>query len=241
MSIPGGGQQRPQHGLGRLLVLAMLGRGRRGAERLFQERDADPLRPADLLEGGGRPRLALAPSRRTGLSRTEMTLPSSASPGDRLVRGTRLLLRRRLGAPGQTASKARPNAASTCAACAGSNRSTAAVFCPSARRISSSRMNRVTDIQKSSRTISSAWTRPPSHWRRAWTSSASSVARLACSHCSNWSSTIRTFCPGEPRPAAARRGAAAGGGRPAGPGMRLRRPRQPAAARSPPGSPRRRR
>ena len=38
--------------------------------------------------------------------------------------------------------------------------------------------------------------RPPSHCRRACTSSAFSSLRLAWSHCSNWSSTSSTFRPG---------------------------------------------
>ena len=64
-------------------------------------------------------------------------------------------------------------------------------------------MNRVAAIQKSSRTSTRHCTRAPSHWRRASTSSPSGVSLRACSHCSNWSSTIRTFLPGGQRLAAA--------------------------------------
>ena len=90
---------------------------------------------------------------------------------------------------------ARPNAASTFLAWSRSKRSTAAVFWPCTRSISSSRMNRVTAIQKSSRTMTTHCTRPPSHCRRACTSSVFSSSFLACSHCSNWSRTISTFLP----------------------------------------------
>ena len=45
------------------------------------------------------------------------------------------------------------------------------VFCPSTSRISRSRKNRLTAIQKSSRTMTMHCTRPPSHCRRACTSS----------------------------------------------------------------------
>ena len=38
-------------------------------------------------------------------------------------------------------------------------------------------------------------TRPPSHCRKACTSSVFSSSFLACSHCSNWSRTISTFLP----------------------------------------------
>ena len=57
-------------------------------------------------------------------------------------------------------------------------------------------MNRVAAIQKSSRTITIAWTCSPSHCRNAATSSVSSSPRRANSHCSNWSRTSRTFWPG---------------------------------------------
>ena len=63
------------------------------------------------------------------------------------------------------------------------------------RRISSSRMKRITAIQKSSRTMTTHCTRPPSHCRRACTSSVFCSSFLACSHCSNWSRTISTFLP----------------------------------------------
>ena len=57
-------------------------------------------------------------------------------------------------------------------------------------------MNRVAAIQKSSRTMTIAWTCSPSHCRRAATSSVFCSSRRANSHCSNWSITSRTFCPG---------------------------------------------
>ena len=60
---------------------------------------------------------------------------------------------------------------------------------------SNSRRNRVTAIQKSSRTITTHCTRPPSHCRRACTSSEYCSSFRACNHCSNWSSTISTFLP----------------------------------------------
>ena len=53
------------------------------------------------------------------------------------------------------------------------------MFCPSTRSISSSRMNRVAAIQKSSRTRTIAWRCSPSHCRRAATSSVFSSPRLA--------------------------------------------------------------
>ncbi len=62
-------------------------------------------------------------------------------------------------------------------------------------RTSNSRMKRVAAIQKSSRTMTMHCTRPPSHCRRACTSSVFSSSFLACSHCSNWSRTISTFLP----------------------------------------------
>ena len=60
-------------------------------------------------------------------------------------------------------------------------------------------MNRVAAIQKSSRTMTIAWTCSPSHCRRAATSSVFSSPRLASSHCSNWSRTSRTFWPDRQR------------------------------------------
>ena len=59
MSVPLSGKQSFQHRLGGFLVKAMLGRGGRGAEGLFQERDTHTLRAADFLERGRSPRLAL--------------------------------------------------------------------------------------------------------------------------------------------------------------------------------------
>ena len=53
----------------------------------------------------------------------------------------------------------------------------------------------LTAIQKSSRTMTMHCTRPPSHCRRACTSSVFVSSFLACSHCSNWSRTISTFLP----------------------------------------------
>src|SRR5438105_2422484 len=61
-------------------------------------------------------------------------------------------------------------------------------------------MNRVAAMPKSSRTRTTPCARPPSQCRRAWISSAFSSLRLACSHCSNWSSTSSTFCPDSLRP-----------------------------------------
>ena len=63
-------------------------------------------------------------------------------------------------------------------------------------RISRSLMNRVAAIQKSSRTITTAWTCSPSQCRRAATSSVFSSPRLAWSHCSNWSRTSSTLRSG---------------------------------------------
>ncbi len=76
-----------------------------------------------------------------------------------------------------------------------SNRSTVAKFCPSRIRFSSSRMNRDAAMEKSSRTITTACSLPPSHCRKALISSVCSSVRWAWSHCSNWSSTITTLCP----------------------------------------------
>src|SRR5436305_509921 len=71
------------------------------------------------------------------------------------------------GAPSGSRPNARPNAASTLRAWSRSKRSTRALLCPSASLTSSSRMNRLTASQKSSRTSSRACTWPPSHCRRA--------------------------------------------------------------------------
>ena len=92
-------------------------------------------------------------------------------------------------------------------------------------------MNRVAAIQKSSRTITTAWTCSPSHCRSAATSSVSVSLRLANSHCSNWSSTSSTFWPDRrPRP---RRSAASVSTSPspaARSGHALRRPRSSRAS-----------
>ncbi len=56
-------------------------------------------------------------------------------------------------------------------------------------------MNRVVDIQKSSRTRIRHCTFAPSHCRRARTSWLLSMFVVLCSHCSNWSSTSSTFWP----------------------------------------------
>ena len=81
------------------------------------------------------------------------------------------------------------------------------MFSPSTSRTPAPRMNRVTASQKSSRTMTMHWTCSPSHCRRASTSSALASCRRACSHCSNWSRTSRTFWPaGQALPAAARQG-----------------------------------
>ena len=61
-------------------------------------------------------------------------------------------------------------------------------------------MNRVVDIQKSSRTRIRHWTFAPSHCRSARTSWLLSMLAVACSHCSNWSSTSKTLRPSVTRP-----------------------------------------
>ena len=67
------------------------------------------------------------------------------------------------------------------------------MFWPGTRSTSKSAKNRLTASQKSSRTMTMAWTRSPSHCRSALTSSVFSSCRLACNHCSNWSRTMKTF------------------------------------------------
>ncbi len=103
-------------------------------------------------------------------SRTEITLPSCARPA-RLDPGTfaaRSWSRQR--SRGSRPS-ARPKWARTVRAWSRSKRSTAAEFWPSTSGTSRLRMKRVAAIQKSSRTMTMHCTRPPSHCRRAWTSS----------------------------------------------------------------------
>jgi hypothetical protein len=53
------GQQRFQNGAGRFLVIAMFGRRRGRAKRLFEKDDADALGAAGRFQGSRRPRLAL--------------------------------------------------------------------------------------------------------------------------------------------------------------------------------------
>ncbi len=57
-------------------------------------------------------------------------------------------------------------------------------------------MKRLDAIQKSTRTMIRAWSRSPSHCLSARTSSVSGPSFRACSHCSNWSSTMSSFVPG---------------------------------------------
>ena len=65
------------------------------------------------------------------------------------------------------------------------SKSTAAELWPSTSGTSRSRMKRVAAIQKSSRTMTTACSRMPSHCLRAATSSVFSAPILAWSHCSN--------------------------------------------------------
>ena len=73
------GKQGFQNRLSRLLVQAMLGRSGRGAEGLFEERDADPSVPPTSLSVAGVQGLPFTISAKRA-SRTEMILPSWASP-----------------------------------------------------------------------------------------------------------------------------------------------------------------
>ena len=57
MSVPLSGSRAFEHRLGCFLVKAMLGRGGRGAEGLFEERQTDSLRAAHFLERGRGPGL----------------------------------------------------------------------------------------------------------------------------------------------------------------------------------------
>ena len=108
---PGFGQQGLQHGLSRLLVQAMLRRGGRGSERLFEERDADAFGAADFLESGGRPWLALDHLGKQGQPhRDDLAFLSQASDG--LIEEGVLLFGALAEVVGQ-APKARPKAAST--------------------------------------------------------------------------------------------------------------------------------
>ena len=74
------GQESFQHSLGGFLVEAMLGRGSRGAEGLFEERQADSLGTAHLSERGWGPGLCPLTISAKRASRTEMIFPSWASP-----------------------------------------------------------------------------------------------------------------------------------------------------------------
>ena len=107
--------------------------------------------------------------------------------------------------------KARPKAASTLP---GVDRSRTdrpgRKFWPWTSSMSRSPMKRLTASQKSSRTMTTHCTRSPSHCRRAGPVRRSVSSCLACSHCSNWSRTIKTFWP-SPKPCPWRRAAIVSG------------------------------
>ena len=178
MSVPALGQQGLEHRLGRLLVEAMLGRGGRGAEGLFEERDAHALGAADLPQGGRGPGLALDHLGEQGQPhRDDLAVLGQTCDGlveERLLSVVRSpsVLRQGPVGPAEGRQHLRGMARveqideATCSR-------------PSTRRISRSRMNRLAASQKSSRTITSAWTCSPSHCRRAATSSVFSSPRFA--------------------------------------------------------------
>ena len=104
-------------------------------------------------------------------SRTEMTLPSWARPATSASRN-RSCSADGPGGPSGSLPKARPNARQDLPGVARSNRSTAAKLCPSTSRTSSSHEpgRRHPEVIPDHH---EAWTRPPSHCRRASTSSVS--------------------------------------------------------------------
>ena len=159
------GQQVFQNGPGRFLVIAMLWWCGGGTERLFQKRHAHALGTADFLQRGGVHGLPFIISANRA-SRTQMTLPSSAKPGDRLIQEGLLSLvisPRLLGQVAESPPECRQHF-SGMARIEEIDRRRCSAFDKST---SSSRMKRVAAIQKSSRTMTMHWTRPPSHCRRA--------------------------------------------------------------------------
>ena len=88
MSVPALGQEGLQNGLSRLLMQAVLGGGGRCAEGLLEEGHAHALSPADVPQGRRGPGLPLTISANSA-SRTEMTLPSWASPATDCSRNAR--------------------------------------------------------------------------------------------------------------------------------------------------------
>ena len=117
MSVPASGQQAFEHRPGGFLVVAVLGRGGRGAEGLFQERGADaPGRPTPRSEAGVHGRSFIIWAKRA--SRTQMTLPSWARPATACSRKACVPGPASRALSGRTP-KARPNAASTFSCVAG--------------------------------------------------------------------------------------------------------------------------
>ena len=212
-----------------------------GAEGLFEEGDADALGAADVLQGRRGPGLALD---HLGEQRQPHRddLAVLGQPGDRLIQerlaGPAVSSDGLLGQDAVGPAERRQHLAGVQQVEEIDQRPSSR---PRRRRISRSRMNRVAAIQKSSRTMTIAWTCSPSHCRRAATSSVSSSLRRAKSHCSNWSRTSSTFSPGRrtrPRRSAASASTRSSAGGQVGAGLA----QAPAAAgpRSPRASPRRR-
>ena len=146
---------------------------RRRTERLFEKGDADALGATDGLQGGWASTFYPSSSPQEAASRTQMTLPSSWSQASHglfqetpfgpcwcrlLFSGSLPKARAKLRLPLSWRDPSRRDRRN-------------AKFWPSTCRISSSRMNRIPAIQKSSRTMTMHCTRLPSHCRRACTSS----------------------------------------------------------------------
>ena len=242
MSVPGLRQQRlaappgPPAGGSRCSGGAV---GRR--ERLLQERHADAFGPAHVLQRGRRPRPALHHLGEQGQAHARppcLPAPARPRPGPGTPRCS-------LSASGGLGSlpKARPKAASTLRAWSASNRSARRdVAAPRRSRTSSSRRNRLTASQKSSRTMTTHCTRPPSHCRRACASSVFGsllAGRAATARTGRARAAPSAPAAGRGR-GAGRRATPSGPCRTAGPGSTCAG-RRAAGPRSPRRSPRRRR
>ena len=174
----------------RLLVVAMC--SRRGRARSFPGKGADPWARLSTRSDAGVQGRSFIIWAKNCCQRTQITFLLGKA-GDRSIPHRRCSWARFLG-PSGNAPKARPKAASTPAWGAPSRIDSRGKL-PSTSGTSSAPMNRVAAIQKSSRTSTRHCTRPPSHCRSASTSSPSGVSLRACSHCSNWSNTIKSFLP----------------------------------------------
>ena len=175
--------------------------GGRAGQRFLEKRHADSLEPTHVLERRRRPGLVLDHLREQRQA-DRRDLAVLGQLGDRLieepVKQARSRRRETDRKPGRTlaapSARGRGRTGRRWRSCR-----------LSTSRISSARMNRAAAIAKSSRTSTRHWTLVPSHCLRARTSSPSpsSGSWSAWSHCSNWSSTIKTFCPAGSRARAA--------------------------------------